>query len=79
MAIMPVGAYNPWVRFHCTPEQAWRMSQEARAELFFPVHHSTFQLSREPVTEPLERLRSAAGSAENRIVVHDIGEEFHLS
>ena len=48
MTIMPIGAYNPWMRFHCTPEQAWRMSQEARAELFFPVHHSTFQLSREP-------------------------------
>ena len=61
MVIMPIGAYNPWVRFHCTPEQAWRMSQEARAELFFPVHHSTFQFSREPVTEPLERLHAAAG------------------
>jgi len=22
LAIMPVGAYNPWIRYHCTPEQA---------------------------------------------------------
>jgi L-ascorbate metabolism protein UlaG (beta-lactamase superfamily) len=79
MAIMPIGAYNPWVRFHCTPEQAWRISQEARAELFFPVHHSTFQLSREPVTEPLERLHSAAGPQEKRIIIHEIGQEFKLS
>ena len=79
MIIMPVGAYNPWVRFHCTPEQAWRMSQEARAELFFPVHHSTFQLSREPVSEPLERLRAAAGAEDRRILVHEIGQEIHLS
>ncbi|HYI96392.1 MAG TPA: MBL fold metallo-hydrolase [Bryobacteraceae bacterium] len=79
MAIIPIGAYNPWVRFHCTPEQAWRISQEARAELFFPVHHSTFQLSREPVTEPLERLHAAAGSQEKRIIIHEIGQEFKLS
>jgi L-ascorbate metabolism protein UlaG (beta-lactamase superfamily) len=79
MIIMPIGAYNPWVRFHCTPEQAWRMSQEARAELFFPVHHSTFQLSREPANEPLERLHAAAGPEDKRIIVHQIGEEYTLS
>lgn len=79
MAIMPIGAYNPWVRFHCTPEQAWRMSQEARAELVLPVHHSTFQLSREPNGEPLERLEAAAGAESNRIVARQIGQEFKLS
>jgi L-ascorbate metabolism protein UlaG (beta-lactamase superfamily) len=79
MIIMPIGAYNPWVRFHCTPEQAWRMAQEARANLFFPVHHSTFQLSREPNGEPLERLHYAAGREAGRIVIHQIGQEFHLS
>jgi L-ascorbate metabolism protein UlaG (beta-lactamase superfamily) len=79
MVIMPIGAYNPWVRFHCTPEQAWRMSQEARADLFFPVHHSTFQLSHEPISEPLERLHSAAGSEAGRIIIHEIGQEFQLS
>jgi L-ascorbate metabolism protein UlaG (beta-lactamase superfamily) len=79
LVIMPIGAYNPWVRFHCTPEQAWRMSQEARAELFFPGHHSTFQLSREPANEPLERLHAAAGREEGRILVHEVGEEVHLS
>ena len=27
LAIMPVGAYNPWIHSHCTPEQAWQMAQ----------------------------------------------------
>lgn len=79
LAVMPIGAYNPWIRFHCTPEQAWRMAQEARAERFLPVHHSTFQLSREPAAEPLERLHTAAGADSARIVIREIGEEFRLS
>ncbi|MEO8129236.1 MAG: MBL fold metallo-hydrolase [Bryobacteraceae bacterium] len=80
LAIMPIGAYNPWIHYHCNPEQAWRMTQEARAEHVLPVHHSTFQLSREPVTEPLERLQNAAGpAASKRIVVQGIGQEFHLA
>lgn len=79
MAIMPVGAYDPWTRFHCTPEQAWRMAGEARADLFLPVHHKTFLLSREPVLEPIERLCSAAGPGSDRIVLTEIGEQFRLT
>src|SRR5262249_46604661 len=32
LAIMPVGAYDPWIRYHCTPEQAWRMAQDRGGE-----------------------------------------------
>ena len=54
-AIMPIGAYDPWIRNHCTPEQAVMMADAAGARLFAPVHHQSFALSREPVTEPIER------------------------
>jgi L-ascorbate metabolism protein UlaG (beta-lactamase superfamily) len=76
LAIMPVGAYNPWIHYHCTPEQAWEMVNEAGAEFVLPVHHSTFQLSREPLHEPLERLYYAAGKDTHRIAVSAIGQEF---
>ena len=79
LAIMPIGAYNPWIHYHCNPEQAWRMTQEARAEHVLPVHHSTFLLSREPMSEPLERFQNAAGAESKRIVVRGIGQEFHLA
>lgn len=78
-AIMPIGAYNPWIRVHCTPEQAWRMAAEAGAEYVLPVHHQTFPLGREPLFEPIERLDRAAGSAASRIGVHQVGEELRLS
>src|SRR5579872_2142429 len=79
LAIMPIGAYDPWIHAHCNPEQALAMANHAGAEFLLPVHHRTFKLSSEPYEEPIERLLLAAGSAEERIAVREIGEEFHLS
>jgi len=78
LAIMPIGAYNPWIHAHCTPEQALAMANHAGAEFLLPVHHRTFKLSNEPYEEPIERLLLASGSAEERIAVREIGEEFYL-
>jgi L-ascorbate metabolism protein UlaG (beta-lactamase superfamily) len=79
LAIMPIGAYNPWIHYHCTPEQAWRMGNEAGAERFLPVHHQTFSLSREPKLEPIERFQYAASRSRDRVVIRRIGEEFRLA
>ncbi|MBI3471409.1 MAG: MBL fold metallo-hydrolase [Candidatus Solibacter usitatus] len=78
LAILPIGAYNPWIHYHCTPEQAWRMGNDAGAERFIPVHHQTFQLSREPFLEPIERFHEAAGQTADRILTTRIGQEFHV-
>ena len=75
LALMPIGAYNPWIRVHCNPEQAWRMANDAGAGLFFPIHHQTFPLGREPVHEPMERLFTAAGNSTGRIALRTVGEE----
>ena len=79
LAIMPVGAYDPWIRVHCNPEQAWAMANDAGAEFFLPVHHRTFLLGRESSQEPLERLLDAADPFAERICLREIGQEFHLS
>jgi L-ascorbate metabolism protein UlaG (beta-lactamase superfamily) len=79
VALMPIGAYNPWIRVHCTPEQAWRMANQARAEHVLPLHHRTFNLSQEPSGEPLERMLTAAGAEEKRVALRMIGEEFRLT
>lgn len=78
LAIMPVGAYEPWIRMHCNPEQAWAMANDAGAEFVLPIHHQTFELSHEPQFEPIERLVAAAGSHPERVCVDRIGQEFHL-
>ena len=50
LAIMPIGAYDPWIHAHCNPEQALAMANQAGAEFVLPVHHQTFKLSSEPLS-----------------------------
>ena len=76
---MAIGAYDPWIRVHCSPEQAWAMANDAGAEYILPIHHQTFRLSNEGLHEPLARMLAAAGPASSRICLHQIGDEFHLS
>lgn len=78
LALMPVGAYNPWIHYHCTPEQAWQMAHDAGFEFFLPIHHQTLALSREPYLEPIERVYGAAGNHPDRVAVHRIGQEFRM-
>ena len=73
---VPIGAYNPWIASHCTPEQAVEMANEARARFVVPIHHQTFRLSWEPMDEPIERFVRAL--APERIALQEIGETFVL-
>ena len=77
MAIMPIGAYQPWIQSHCTPEQAVRMADEAGANHFLPIHFKTFAFGREGTAEPLQRLEAAIDS--QRIGWREVGETFRLA
>jgi len=76
LAIMPIGAYHPWVCSHCTPEQSVRMANEAGANYFLPIHHKTFKLGQEGPDEPIQRLEEAL--ERERLALRDVGETFCL-
>jgi L-ascorbate metabolism protein UlaG (beta-lactamase superfamily) len=78
LAIIGISAYNPWIRSHCTPEQAIEMCNAAGVDYIMPVHHQTFRLSFEPFREPIERFEAALKSDPNRIALREIGETFVL-
>jgi L-ascorbate metabolism protein UlaG (beta-lactamase superfamily) len=78
LAIMGIGAYDPWIGSHCTPEQAIAMANDVGARFIMPVHHQTFKLSFEPFREPIERFMAALADAPERIALRDIGETFVL-
>jgi L-ascorbate metabolism protein UlaG (beta-lactamase superfamily) len=73
-AVMPIGAYDPWIWNHCTPEQAVTMADAAGARLLVPVHHQSFELSREPFMEPIERVQEALAEERDRLAIRQIGE-----
>ncbi|HYE15349.1 MAG TPA: MBL fold metallo-hydrolase, partial [Pyrinomonadaceae bacterium] len=74
LAILPIGAYDPYIYAHASPEQAWAMAREMGAEFILPMHHSTFRLSREPVGEPAERMLRAAVRERHRVALTEIGQ-----
>ena len=74
VAIMPIGAYKPWVCSHCTPEQAVRMVNDSGANSLLPIHFKTFPFGREGTIEPLERLEAAIEP--ERIGWREVGETF---
>jgi L-ascorbate metabolism protein UlaG (beta-lactamase superfamily) len=78
LAIMSIGAYNPWIHSHCTPEQATEMANAAGAHFIMPIHHQTFRLSFEPFREPIERFEAALSKTPERIALREIGETFVL-
>jgi len=75
---LPIGAYNPWITSHCNPEEAIAMADEAGARALLPIHHATFQLSAEPMDEPIARFRAAMKNTPERMAATEVGETFHV-
>lgn len=78
LAILPIGAYDPYIYAHASPEHSWAMRHEMNAKYLLPMHHSTFRLSREPVHEPIERLMKVAGRERWRVALTEPGQTFVL-
>jgi L-ascorbate metabolism protein UlaG (beta-lactamase superfamily) len=78
VAIMSIGAYNPWIQSHSTPEQAVQMANAAGARFIMPVHHQTFRLSFEPFCEPIQRFEAALSKTPERIALREVGQTFVL-
>jgi L-ascorbate metabolism protein UlaG (beta-lactamase superfamily) len=76
LAIFGIGAYDPYIAAHATPEQVWQMFEHLGGRWLLPMHHSTFRLSHEPMHEPIDRMLGAAGHHSDRVVICQPGEEW---
>lgn len=74
LAILPIGAYDPWIFSHASPEQALAMADHMNARQLMPVHWNTFILSDEPVYEPIKRLKKATAGNPERLALEAIGQ-----
>jgi L-ascorbate metabolism protein UlaG (beta-lactamase superfamily) len=78
IAIMPIGAYKPWRKYHCTPEEALVMAEyHLGAKYFIPMHTKTFD-SAEMIYEPLNWLAKSSKHYQMKVGLWDIGETFTL-
>ncbi len=77
--LMPIGAYSPafmMQRSHMNPEEAWQAFELLGGKTFIPMHYGTYDLSDEPLGEPLRRLQQLA---DGRLKVVSVGEILNLS
>jgi L-ascorbate metabolism protein UlaG (beta-lactamase superfamily) len=83
VALLPIGAYTPdsYRAVHTSPEEAVRGFVETGADWMIPMHYGTFNLGREPMDEPLQRLLSEANRLRigSQIKVLEEGETMRLS
>ena len=73
IVLLPIGAYKPdfMMRLsHVNPQEAAKAANVLRAGHLVPMHHGTFDLSDEPASEPLARLREIAGQQNLRAELH---------
>jgi L-ascorbate metabolism protein UlaG (beta-lactamase superfamily) len=84
-ALLPIGGYQPeWFmeHYHLNPEQAGRAFVDLGARRLVPMHWGTFQLTDEPLSEPIDRMRSwwrQNGPGDPyRVDILDVGESLKL-
>ncbi len=76
-ALMGVGAFRPeWFMnpAHTSPLNAAKAFREMEAGYFVPMHFGTFDLSDEPLLEPLDILQANPDSTGNRLITPVIGK-----
>ena len=78
VAILGIGAYDPWIWNHESPEEAWQMFARSAARYLVPVHWDTFRLGKEPIGDAMRRLVAAGGEDASRIVIREIGGSWTL-
>jgi L-ascorbate metabolism protein UlaG (beta-lactamase superfamily) len=81
IAIIGVGAYKPeWFMHpvHISPGDAVRAFHDLGAKVLVPMHYGTFNLSDEPIGEPVRVLRELEkeGEIQGMLKVLDLGENY---
>jgi len=84
LALLPIGAYAPaWFMgpHHMNPEEAIEARDVLSAKAWVPMHWGAFQLTDEPLCEPVERLRRAwdRRPREARLHVLSVGETLSIA
>lgn len=83
ICIMGIGAFKPeWFMSpnHISPYDAVKASNEMQAKQFIPMHYGTFDLSNEPLGEPIEIMQNEKqqDKLNAELINLKVGENFHF-
>jgi len=81
ICMLPIGAYSPSFMMkdaHTTPEEAFQIFKDLKGELCIPMHYGTYDLSDEPLGEPIKRFKTCFDALPNKLKRVDVGEVFEL-
>lgn len=81
ICLLPIGAYAPKFIMdtsHVTPEEAAQIFEDLGGKLFIPMHYGTFDLSNEPLGEPIKRLKIHYQDHPEQIRPLVVGETFEF-
>lgn len=81
VCLLPIGAYSPrnmMQSSHTTPKEAFDIFNELGGKLFIPMHYGTFDLSDEPIGEPIMLLEDLFIDEKEKLKILSVGEEFIL-
>lgn len=71
LALLPIGAYDPFRAVHASPADSVRAFLDMGARWMIPMHYGSFRLSHEPMDEPLQLLAEEAEkhNVQDRVLV----------
>lgn len=80
---MGIGAFKPeWFMSpnHISPYDAVKAANEMQAKQFIPMHYGTFDLSNEPLGEPIEIMQNEKqqDKLNAELINLKVGENFHF-
>ena len=84
ISLLPVGAYKPpfmMQEAHMKPTEAVQAFHDLESKTMIPIHYGTYDLSDEPMGEPVRRLKAMRdeGSIEGELEFLDVGELLFLT
>lgn len=83
ICLLPIGAYSPqWImaREHMNPEEALEVFADMAGGHLIPMHYGTYDLTDEPLGEPISRLRKRALELglSDRVVELAVGQQYNM-
>ena len=79
ICLLPIGAYSPRSMMqtsHTTPEEAFKIFNDLEGGTFIPMHYGTYDLSDEPMGEPIRRIKMCFDDDSGKLKILNAGEKF---